>query len=72
MCGIVAYYKVDPPKDPYYLTHRGPDEQVTKKFGKCTMSFSRLSINDVSLDGSQPFLKNGKMLVCNGEIYNYN
>lgn len=71
MCGIIAYYKIEPPKDPKYLTHRGPDEQVTKKFGKCTMAFSRLSINDVSTNGSQPFLNDGKMLVCNGEIYNY-
>ena len=70
MCGIIAYFKKCP-KDVTYLTHRGPDEQVCKKLGKCTMCFSRLSINDVSVNGSQPFTKNGKMLVCNGEIYNY-
>ncbi len=70
MCGIIGYFKKEP-KQPTYLVHRGPDEQVTKKLGKSTFCFSRLSINDVSEDGSQPFIKNNKMLVCNGEIYNY-
>ena len=36
MCGIIAYYKIEPPKEPKYLTHRGPDEQITKKHGNCT------------------------------------
>jgi asparagine synthase (glutamine-hydrolysing) len=70
MCGIIAFYGVDN-VNPKFLKHRGPDEQEYKKYGKCTIYFSRLSINDVSTNGSQPFLKNGKMLACNGEIYNY-
>jgi asparagine synthase (glutamine-hydrolysing) len=37
----------------------------------CWMEFSRLAINDLSNSGMQPFLNNGKMLVCNGEIYNH-
>ncbi len=68
MCGIICYFKKNGLN---YLEHRGPDEQVTKKFGQCTMCFSRLSINDTSISGSQPFIKDGKMLVCNGEIYNH-
>ena len=28
MCGIIAYYKIETPEIPKYLTHRGPDEQV--------------------------------------------
>ena len=70
MCGIIAYFK-EYPKEISFLKHRGPDEQVCKKLGKCTMCFSRLSINDVSQNGSQPFIQDGKMLVCNGEIYNW-
>jgi asparagine synthase (glutamine-hydrolysing) len=71
MCGIIAYFGKEQPTDITYLDHRGPDEQVCKKLGKCTMCFSRLCINDVSANGSQPFINNGKMLVCNGEIYNW-
>ena len=71
MCGIIGYFKKEP-NEPTYLAHRGPDEQVSKKLGKSTFCFSRLSINDISDNGSQPFVKDGKMLVCNGEIYNYN
>ena len=70
MCGIIAYFKKHP-EEIKFLTHRGPDEQVCKKLGNCTMCFSRLSINDTSQNGSQPFIKDGKMLVCNGEIYNW-
>ena len=70
MCGILAYFKQTPLKLTH-LSHRGPDEQVCKKLGKCTMCFSRLSINDVSQNGSQPFIHDGKMLMCNGEIYNW-
>jgi len=70
MCGIIAYFKKQP-EEIKFLTHRGPDEQVCKKLGNCTMCFSRLSINDTSQNGSQPFIKDGKMLVCNGEIYNW-
>lgn len=70
MCGIIAYFKKEP-EHISYLDHRGPDDQVCSKLGKCTMCFSRLCINDISSNGSQPFIKNGKMLVCNGEIYNW-
>jgi asparagine synthase (glutamine-hydrolysing) len=35
------------------------------------MDFVRLSINDTSDDGMQPFVRNTEMLVCNGEIYNH-
>lgn len=53
------------------LNHRGPDGASSKTKGNCTMNFTRLSINDVSLNGMQPFERNGCMLVCNGEIYNH-
>ena len=62
MCGIIGYFKKEP-TEPTYLVHRGPDEQTTKKLGKSTFCFSRLSINDMSDNGSQPFVKDGKMVV---------
>lgn len=70
MCGItVAFGHVDPL--PNELNHRGPDGYGRFTLGKCTMHFNRLSINDLSPAGMQPFHRNGAMLVCNGEIYNH-
>lgn len=71
MCGIIIYFKTIPNKEQFKLTHRGPDSQITKTLGQCTMEFTRLSINDTSENGNQPFLKNKEMIVCNGEIYNH-
>lgn len=70
MCGIKAVFG----KVPHVyglLGHRGPDHQHSKSLGKCTMEFSRLAINDTSLNGSQPFTNEKAMLICNGEIYNH-
>ena len=58
------------------IQHRGPDET---KIHKCkisenatyVMGFHRLSINDLSENGSQPFVENDNAFVCNGEIYNH-
>jgi asparagine synthase (glutamine-hydrolysing) len=35
------------------------------------MGFHRLSINDLSENGNQPFISDNVILICNGEIYNY-
>jgi asparagine synthase (glutamine-hydrolysing) len=35
------------------------------------MGFHRLSINDLSQNGDQPFVSDNITLICNGEIYNY-
>ena len=53
------------------LTHRGPDASKTTSRGNCTMVFNRLSINDTSGAGMQPFTSGNKMLMCNGEIFNH-
>lgn len=68
MCGIYCSYGE---QKNYSLKHRGPDATQTKTLGKWTMTFYRLSINDTSEQGMQPFVRNDKMLVCNGEIYNH-
>jgi asparagine synthase (glutamine-hydrolysing) len=70
MCGIKVTFGTLP--HVYgLLNHRGPDHQCSKSVGRCTFEFSRLAINDTSLEGSQPFEQYGKMMVCNGEIYNH-
>ena len=69
MCGI--YCSFNSVNKCYRLTHRGPDDERTETLGKCTMNFFRLSINDASTSGMQPFVRDGNMLICNGEIYNH-
>src|SRR6056300_1537940 len=71
MCGILALFGEDVEVSSYLLTHRGPDDYRTKTLGKCRMDFYRLAINDLTDAGMQPFRQGNKMLVCNGEIYNY-
>ena len=79
MCGILFFYGLDKyihsqlnqSKDS--LSLRGPDN--TKELvisDEKKMIFSRLSINDVSSKGDQPFINNERYyLICNGEIYNH-
>ena len=73
MCGILCIFgnnvPVSVPKET--LKHRGPDETRVHKVGKCYMEFTRLAINDLSSEGSQPFVDGEKALMCNGEIYNF-
>jgi asparagine synthase (glutamine-hydrolysing) len=35
------------------------------------LGFTRLAINGLTPEGHQPFAKDGKYLICNGEIYNH-
>lgn len=51
--------------------HRGPDNQTILQIEHGFVCFQRLSIMDLSEDGNQPFVNNQHILVCNGEIYNY-
>jgi len=71
MCGIIVTFGDYTPVNIQSIQHRGPDGSRTQTMGKCTMNFTRLSINDTSIDGMQPFDRRDEMLVCNGEIYNH-
>lgn len=71
MCGILCVFGTSNVVTSSFLTHRGPDGTLDKTLGVCWMEFSRLSINDLTSNGTQPFIQNNKMLVCNGEIYNH-
>lgn len=54
------------------ITHRGPDEQGTAIVGRAALGMRRLSIIDLAT-GQQPIYNSDrtKLIVFNGEIYNY-
>ena len=82
MCGIFALIfkeKFDIEKKSKYekafnkISHRGPDFSVLTMVNPYVMlGFHRLSINDVSASGNQPFFQDERCTVVNGEIYNHN
>jgi asparagine synthase (glutamine-hydrolysing) len=51
--------------------HRGPDAQGCWSAPELSLSHQRLSIIDLSERSNQPFVKDGLVIVFNGEIYNY-
>jgi asparagine synthase (glutamine-hydrolysing) len=81
MCGIFLYFIKDgiirkEVMETLLLNYesfdyRGPDKHSLSFFGNCLAGFHRLAINDLSVNGDQPFELNEEFLMCNGEIYNY-
>ena len=77
MCGIFAHLAPNKATGDdlfsFYLTkHRGPDNSQYQQINeRTTFGFHRLSINDLTPQGNQPFHFNGLHLICNGEIYNH-
>jgi asparagine synthase (glutamine-hydrolysing) len=57
------------------VENRGPDDYRQMKWPHAAFVFYRLAIRDLSPDGQQPFVRQiddiEYVLVCNGEIYNY-
>jgi asparagine synthase (glutamine-hydrolysing) len=55
------------------LRHRGPDQSRMEVRDDYFVGFHRLAIMDQSPQGMQPFYNHNseKLLVCNGEIYNF-
>jgi len=81
MCGIFAYiasnahvFKKEHLEESFKrLKQRGPDNSTLIELNEnITFGFHRLSINDLSDLGNQPFQMNDVSLICNGEIFNYN
>ena len=79
MCGIFsllngAFIKRD--KINYYFkkgSKRGPENSIILKPDKDTLiGFHRLAINGLNEQANQPLKINDIILICNGEIYNYN
>jgi len=83
MCGIFLIYKrIGFTKDSFnnyiknakLLEHRGEKDTyriINNKYGSILLYHNRLSINDLSNNGTQPIIKNNIIIIVNGEIYNY-
>jgi asparagine synthase (glutamine-hydrolysing) len=80
MCGVVGFISKEPKKSILesmleIQSYRGPDDRglyIDNKFG-LHLGHNRLSIQDISADGHQPFISDcGKyIIVFNGEVYNF-
>jgi asparagine synthase (glutamine-hydrolysing) len=80
MCGIWLLFGDICNLNGYYekfmnIKHRGPDRSTLEILDNTILGFHRLSINDLSINGDQPFkLENDTSIIyciCNGEIYNH-
>lgn len=80
MCGIFLYASkcIDETRlheQSELIRHRGPDnsQSFTIKVDDicCYFKFHRLSINGLTDESNQPLSKKNYVLICNGEIYNY-
>ena len=79
MCGIFAllnYHKTN--LNSTYIgneaqkaQHRGPDSYKIDINKNIFLGFYRLAINGLDKKSDQPLKYNNKLLICNGEIYNY-
>jgi asparagine synthase (glutamine-hydrolysing) len=72
MCGIFYYRGKQKVYNEFMKTqHRGPDNSHILIEDDLFIGFHRLMINDLSYNGSQPFMSNNCVVICNGEIYNF-
>lgn len=82
MCGILGYVSAHARDFGFQtrfeaalktIAHRGPDGEGVLTLGNVVLGHRRLSIIDLTDDGSQPMhdSETGVTLVFNGEIYNY-
>lgn len=73
MCGIFILVNKYPniSYDFNSIKHRGPENTNWFSDNFIDIFFHRLSINDTSVSGNQPFNTERHVLVCNGQIYNH-
>jgi asparagine synthase (glutamine-hydrolysing) len=73
MCGIVGTVNAVNSFNLNSIKHRGPDDKGVFEEGNVKLGHVRLSIQDLSERGHQPFVsQDGKYLIIfNGEIYNH-
>ncbi len=78
MCGVLGYF--GPNSENFFdnvnldlISHRGPDSQFIVHEKNLVFGHTRLSILDLSTNGSQPmYSEDGNcLLIFNGEIYNH-
>jgi asparagine synthase (glutamine-hydrolysing) len=79
MCGIFALlnhseHSVDEIKNQFLKGQkRGPEfSKLDFSYLKMVLGFHRLAINGLNKESNQPLIFNDIILICNGEIYNYN
>ena len=75
MCGFIGNFGCHEnyTKNAFHkIVHRGPDHQSINSNKNWNVEFCRLSINDLSSDGNQPFELGKITSFVNGEIYNAN
>ncbi len=73
MCGIlgvVGYSSDDLERYVNLISHRGPDDRGYWRSGDVFFGHCRLAIIDIS-GGKQPWIEDGKVLIYNGEVYNF-
>ena len=77
MCGHISIYYKNKEADEFTIRqltekiiHRGPDDTGYFVNNNIAFGFNRLSIIDLE-DGNQPFKKEDKTIIFNGEIYNH-
>lgn len=76
MCSIMGYFKTNVSRKRFEKAFektrsRGPDATRIIDTGNGFLGFHRLAIMGLDENGMQPFIKNNRMLVCNGEIYGF-
>lgn len=75
MCGISGFVNISVKINDFIniTRHRGPDDNGVYRYNNLILGHNRLSIQDLSAKGHQPFIsQDGNfVLVFNGEIYNH-
>lgn len=76
MCSIMGYFSAGADRARFEqgfsaTISRGPDDTRILDTGNGLLGFHRLAIMGLSDSGMQPFVRNGSMLICNGEIYGF-
>lgn len=74
MCGITFVFSEHVPKNKVFfstISHRGPDSHCQLPTDIGLFAFDRLAVNDLTMEGNQPFDNGDGVLICNGEIYNH-
>jgi asparagine synthase (glutamine-hydrolysing) len=78
MCGIFCLLNGDKVQEIFYKeqfykgVNRGPEDSKFMNLHNIFLGFHRLAINGLNEISNQPFTIKNIMLICNGEIYNYN
>jgi asparagine synthase (glutamine-hydrolysing) len=78
MCGIFALlnsYGINNDKiEKLFIKgkSRGPENSTfVTSYPNINIGFHRLAINGLNVESNQPIIIDGVVLICNGEIYNY-